>query len=106
MISLDKKYTTCDGFEVSLWTTTAKSGKYTVQGEAKIDGGIWEITSWMANGAYWTHGGEHGMDLIEVKPQVELPSKHGDANPTSLEVSYTTNEIIDYLASEPWNDKR
>lgn len=67
MIDLNKTYRTRNGYEVSLWTTTAKySDVYVVHGEIRING-IWRKKYWTIDGNI-VSGHEDAWDLVEYSP--------------------------------------
>ena len=103
MISLDKKYETRSGLDVELFVVSRKIDYgFPVAGET-IDSGSSCIRSWTKEGFHNGNGDKSDLDLIEVKPKVKLPIRYSDGCTDTQLTGDDFNQIIDYLASEPWN---
>ena len=64
MITTDKKYRTCDGRAVRIYSV-GNGGSYPVHGATEASLG-WELNTWTATGRIAGPNVEHPRDLIEV----------------------------------------
>lgn len=69
MISKDKQYRTRDGREVRIYATDHGETNY-IAGAIKEDG-LWNLTTWQADGRYLNNSKETCHDLIEIRPRIK-----------------------------------
>lgn len=70
MIDKNKQYKTRSGFPVEIYATD-RGGKYPVHG-AICSEGVWHLLSWTKGGCFVAAGNEGKLDLVEVKPRIQL----------------------------------
>lgn len=68
LITMDKKYKTRSGRDVTIYKTDVDSITYSVHGAYRDSYGCEHVESWTAEGSVNQHMSERDLDLIECKP--------------------------------------
>lgn len=96
MIDKNKQYKTRSGLPVRIYATDG-GGDYPIHG-ATCFGDIWHLCFWTKDGFFT--GNEGGLDLIEVKPRIQL-TEWFNIYRTGTEGGYRSRELADkYAATE------